>query len=211
MGFGTTVRHRLGPLEPRVAEAYRGRFIDLDDFARSVASLTRPRRIVEVGCGDGAVADRLCREFPEADYLGIDIAPSPGRLFTGDRKRAEFRSQSSGALLAEQPEPYDLVMLVDVFHHLPDPLRLPTLRDLVALAAPGGLIIVKDWERAATLGHLACYVSDRYISGDSTVRYATRSELLNEIATAIPTASLVCEARIPPRRNNIMFALRLPS
>ena len=168
MGFGTAVRQRLGPLEPFVSDAYRSRFIDLDDFTRTVASLARPKRIVEIGCGDGAVADRMCREFPETEYLGLDIAPRPGRLFAGDRRRAEFRSQSSSELLVGQSEPFDLVMLVDVFHHLPEPVRLPTLRDLDALCRAGGLIIVKDWERAPTVSHLACYVSDRWVSGDAT-------------------------------------------
>ena len=210
MKFGTAIRHRLGPLEPCVADGYRARFINLDDLAMTVASFADPRRIVEIGCGDGAVADRLCREFPEAEYLGVDIAPSPGRLFRGNG-RAEFRSQGSSDLLASNPEPFDLALLVDVFHHLPDSARLPTLCDLDALTAPGGLIIVKDWERSTTLGHLACYVSDRYVSGDENVRYLTRAELRHAIATAIPRAELICEARIPPRRNNVMFAMRKPS
>ena len=43
------------------------RSIHLDDLAMTVASFADPRQIVEIGCGDGAVADRLCREFPEAE------------------------------------------------------------------------------------------------------------------------------------------------
>ncbi|MFZ0042174.1 MAG: methyltransferase [Solirubrobacteraceae bacterium] len=207
-GLGTTVRRRLGPLEPLVSEAYRSRFINLDDFTATVASIVSPQRILEIGCGDGSVADRMCRQFPEARYLGVDIAPKPGRLFTGDRGRAEFHSQSSSELIAGNPSPFDLVLLVDVFHHLPERLRLPTLRDLDALCAHDGIIIVKDWERAPTIGHLACYISDRYISGDQNVHYDDRSELTRAISDGIPHGELICEARIPPRRNNIMFALR---
>jgi 2-polyprenyl-3-methyl-5-hydroxy-6-metoxy-1,4-benzoquinol methylase len=208
MGIGTAIRRSFGPLEPFVAETYRRRFINLDDFARTVSSITVGSRILEVGCGDGAVANRICREFPEAHYLGIDIAPSPGRLFAGDRQRAEFRTESSSQLLASHPEPFDLVMLVDVFHHLPGPARLATLGDLDALCSSDGLIIIKDWERSLTPAHLACSVSDRYISGDRDAMYATRSELIDAIMVGIPGGGLVCETRIPPRRNNIMFAVR---
>jgi hypothetical protein len=42
------------------------------------------------------------------------------------------------------------------------------------------------------------------------VRYASRTELLDAIAHAIPDARLICETRVPPRRNNILFALRKP-
>jgi 2-polyprenyl-3-methyl-5-hydroxy-6-metoxy-1,4-benzoquinol methylase len=210
MPIGTAIRHRLGPLEPIVSEGYRGRFINLDDLARTIVSIANPRRIVEVGCGDGAVAQRLCEAFDQATYLGLDIAPNPGRLFDGDRSRAEFRSELSSELVAGDPEPFDLVMLVDVFHHLTGPQRLPTLRDLDRLCAPGGVIVIKDWARSPTVGHLACYVSDRYVSGDETVRYASRAELLDAIAEAIPDARLICETRVPPRRNNILFALRKP-
>jgi 2-polyprenyl-3-methyl-5-hydroxy-6-metoxy-1,4-benzoquinol methylase len=208
--IGTAIRHRLGPLEPIVSESYRRRFINLDDLVRTIVSIADPRRIVEVGCGDGAVAQRLCEAFDQATYVGLDIAPNPGRLFDGDRGRAEFRSELSSELVARAPEPFDLVMLVDVFHHLTGPQRIPTVRDLDHLCAPGGVIVIKDWARSASVGHLACYVSDRYVSGDETVRYASRTELLDTIAEAIPDARLICEPRVPPRRNNILFALRKP-
>jgi 2-polyprenyl-3-methyl-5-hydroxy-6-metoxy-1,4-benzoquinol methylase len=208
VSIGTAIRHRLGPVEPIISEAYRGRFINLDDFAQTIVSIAAPRRIVEVGCGDGAVAQRLCAAFDQATYLGLDIARSPGRLFDGDRIRAEFRSELSSELVARDPEPFDLVILVDVFHHLTGPQRVPTLQDLDRLCASGGVIVIKDWARSASIGHLACYVSDRYVSGDKTVCYGSRTELLEAIAEAMPDAQLICETRVPPRRNNILFALR---
>jgi 2-polyprenyl-6-hydroxyphenyl methylase/3-demethylubiquinone-9 3-methyltransferase len=208
MGVGAAVRHRLGPLEHTAAERYRAAFINLDDFVRVVASLTRPSRIIEIGCGEGAVAEHICREFPAAHYTGIDIAPTPGRLFRGDRQQAEFHSISSSEILDREPEPYDLVMLVDVFHHLGEELRSPTIRDLNALCVTGELIVVKDWERTRTPAHIACYVAERYVGGDANVRYLSRLELWKAIQAGLDGADLVCEARIPPRRNNLMFALR---
>jgi 2-polyprenyl-6-hydroxyphenyl methylase/3-demethylubiquinone-9 3-methyltransferase len=210
VGIGTAIRQRFGPYEHTVAEAYRARFINLDDFARTVASIVDPDRIAEIGCGDGAVAERMCREFPAAHYTGIDIAPEPGRLFRGDPAQAQFQSISSSELLAQAPPPFDLVMLVDVFHHLPADLRVPTIRDMDSLCRPGGTIVIKDWARAFNPAHLASYTADRYISGDRQTHYASRTELRAAIQAGIAQAHLVCEARIPPRRNNIMFGLRKP-
>jgi 2-polyprenyl-3-methyl-5-hydroxy-6-metoxy-1,4-benzoquinol methylase len=187
---------------------YRSRFISVDDLGRTIASITQAKRIVEIGCGDGAVAEVLCREFPAASYLGIDVAPAPGRLFGGDRSRATFRSIRSADLLAEAPEPFDLVVIVDVVHHVAESERKALLQDAAAMAAPGGMVVVKEWERGSGLAHMAAYTADRYVSGDKTVRFLPGTELRQLIEAGLPGFGVVCEARIPPRRNNLLLALR---
>jgi len=153
----------LGHWEIPAVRMYRSRFINIDDLGRTIASITNAKRILEIGCGDGAVAEVLCREFPAASYLGIDVAPTPGRLFRGDLARAEFRSIRSADLLAEEPEPFDLVVIVDVVHHVPEDQRAALLGDAAALVAPGGTVVVKEWERGSGLAHLAAYTADRYV------------------------------------------------
>lgn len=208
MGIGTTIRHRLGRWEIPAADAYRSRFINLDDLADTLASLTGPKRILEIGCGDGSFAERLCAVFPDAEYLGIDISPAPGRLFRGDRSRATFRGVLSADLIAEGPAPFDLVAIVDVVHHVPERMRVPILRDAATLTAPDGMVAVKDWERGRGLAHVMAYTADRYVSGDKTVRFPSREELRTTIDEGLPGFEVACEARIPPRRNNVLYALR---
>jgi 2-polyprenyl-6-hydroxyphenyl methylase/3-demethylubiquinone-9 3-methyltransferase len=53
-----------------------------------------------------------------------------------------------------------------------------------------------------------CYTADRYVSGDRNVAFADRGELLAMIGQALPEMSVVCETRVPPQRNNVLFALR---
>jgi 2-polyprenyl-6-hydroxyphenyl methylase/3-demethylubiquinone-9 3-methyltransferase len=208
MGIGSAVRHRLGRFEIPAAEAYRSRFIDLDSLATTLASLTSAERVLEIGCGDGTFAQRLVTAFPAATYVGIDVAPSPGRLYRGDPDRATFRSVTSSDFAEEHPEPFDLVTIVDVVHHVPEELRVPVLADAARLTAPGGLVAVKDWERGTGLAHLMAYTADRYVSGDRTVRFPDRAELRRTIDAGLPGFTVVCEARIPPRRNNVLYALR---
>jgi 2-polyprenyl-3-methyl-5-hydroxy-6-metoxy-1,4-benzoquinol methylase len=208
MAIGDAIRHRLGPFEELATELYRAPFIDLDDLVATIVSLGSPKRIVEIGCGEGAVATRLLAELPVARYVGVDPVPQPGRGFDGDRERATFRRILSSDLVAERPEPFDLALIVDVFHHLPLELRVATLRDLATLCRPGGVIVITDWERTRTPWHLVCHGADRYITGDANVRYPSRVELWQAIRTAIPDGELICETRVPPRRNNILIALR---
>jgi 2-polyprenyl-3-methyl-5-hydroxy-6-metoxy-1,4-benzoquinol methylase len=211
VGIGSAVRHRLGRWEIPAAEAYRNAFINLDDLATTVASLTRPKRILEIGCGDGSFGQRLCAAFPDAEYLGIDIAPNPGRLFRGDAQRAQFRTVSATDLLAEAPAPFDLVVFVDVLHHIPEAGRAPILAEAAAMTAPDGMIAIKEWERGRGLSHLAVYHLDKYVTGDRDVRFPSLSELRSLVAGGLPGFAVACEARIPPRRNNVLFALRRPA
>lgn len=208
MGFGSAVRHRLGRFEIPAADAYRNRFIDLDSLATTLASLTSAKRVLEIGSGDGTFAQRLVKAFPDATYVGIDVAPNPGRLYRGDPSRVTFRSITSADYIAEDPEPFDLVTIVDVVHHVPEELRVPILMDAAKLTAPGGMVAVKDWERGKGIAHLMAYTADRYVSGDKTVRFPARDELQNIIEAGLPDFEVVCEARIPPRRNNVLYALR---
>lgn len=210
MGIGSAIRHRLGRWEIPAANAYRGRFINLADLATTLASISSPKRILEIGCGEGAFGEELLRVFPSADYLGIDICPEPGRLFRGDDSRAEFRKMLSTDLLAEKPEPFDLVAIVDVVHHVSEDLRSVVLRDAAALTAPTGLLAVKEWEKGTGLSHLVAYTADRYVTGDKDVRFLDGPELSNLLAEGLPEFEIVCETRIPPRRNNVLFALRRP-
>ena len=209
MGMGSVIRQRLGSLEIPAADLYRSIFINLEDFAASAASLGPAKRILEIGAGDGSCAQRLLEVLPDAEYLGIDIAPNPGRLFRGDESRATFRSISSSDLISEGPGVFDLVVIVDVLHHVPAAFRTPLLQDAATLTAPAGTILVKDWERdASRVGYGMVYAADRYVSGDKTVDFASRQELRRLIDVSLPDFTPVFEGRIPPMRSNVLYGLR---
>lgn len=205
MGFGSAVRARLGRFETPVAEAYRRLFIDLDSFATLLGGRYSPRRVLEIGCGDGAMADRLVREFPEIDYLGIDVSAEAGRRYTGDPHRAEFATMTSADLVAASPEPFDLVVVVDVLHHVPsEDDRRDLLRDAATLSTIGGTVVVKEWASRPRPGYSLAYFSDRYVSGDRTVRFCTREECRSLVRTSLPGWRLVDEATVRPWPNNVV-------
>lgn len=207
---GALVRRVLPPrVERLVADAYRDVFVDLDELARTIGSLGAFGRAVEVGCGEGALASRLTRTT-DAQVLGIDIAPDPGRNYTGEPGRATFRQLRVEELVASG-HTADLVVLSDVVHHVPAGERDAFLRSCRQLLAPGGLLVVKEWERRPNVAHALAYGSDRYVSGDRTVGFLTRDELVALLGRSCPDLASVCEARIPPRRNNLLLGLRAPA
>lgn len=207
MPVGPAVRHALGPLESRAANLYRSFFVDLHDFARSLGPHAGVERLLEIGCGDGMLTAELAAVFPAATLLGIDVVPEPGRLFVDADERVEFRQQTAQDLLAAGGEPFDLVVLGDVLHHVPVGERVELVRTSRDLTRPGGLLVVKEWERRGNLAHLAAAAADRYITGDRGVAFLDRTELRDLLAAACPGDPIVGEFRVPPRRNNLVLVV----
>jgi 2-polyprenyl-6-hydroxyphenyl methylase/3-demethylubiquinone-9 3-methyltransferase len=202
--LGPAVRTRLGRFEIPAADAYRAAFINLDAAAQVLASVAPAKRILEIGCGDGSFGQRLLERYPDAEYVGIDIADEPGRLFRGDRSRASFRSTDSATFLATEPEPFDLVVMVDVVHHIPQGLRDQVLREMRALTAPGGRYAIKEWDPVRGPVHAACWALDRYVTGDRIEHI--HSDDLKAWVSRLLGDRLVLDARVPPHRHNYLVA-----
>lgn len=209
MGLGTWVRHRLGPLEVPAADLYRSAFINIGQLAQQLASITPAARILEVGCGDGSLAQRLGEVYPDASYLGIDIAESAGRLYRGRPDFAEFRVQTVQELYAQRPQPFDLVLLVDVVHHVSLDLRQQVLHCSADLVRPGGVFAVKEFERNRGPYYRAAFAADRYLTGDKGVQFMTMPQLRSMFdVTRTWGFGEPVVARIRPARNNVLFAAR---
>lgn len=201
--IGANVRRAFGPYEKQVAELYRRVFIDLENLADCIQDWSDATAICEIGCGEGALAERICRDFPDASYLGIDIIPHLGRMFGGDR--AEFRQIDAQDLAEECAGQFDLVVINDVMHHVPDPLRAGILEATKKLLMPGGVLVFKDWLRRKTLIHAACYIADVHIGGDKNVSYMAMDEQRNLITSVFGPDAIAAEKSIKPWSQNHAF------
>jgi 2-polyprenyl-6-hydroxyphenyl methylase/3-demethylubiquinone-9 3-methyltransferase len=208
MSIGPLVRRCLGPLERPVTDLYRAGFINLDRFVRLVRDLAPDaRQILEVGCGEGAVLERLARLYPQSELVGIDITPRVGRMFRGDRQRVTFRQQTVQQVAADHPGQFDLAVVCDVIHHVPWEMHIEFVRALVGTVRPGGLVILKDWERRSNVIHAVAHFADARITGD-TVRYRTGDEFRELFDAALGPGHVVREQRVPPWPNNLAFLIR---
>ena len=208
MPLGPAIRRLFGRHEHRVAALYRAIFVDIDAYARQIGEwVPAARRILEVGCGEGAVTERLRDLYPDADILAIDITPRVGRLFRGRHDRVTFKQISVQQVAAEQPGAFDLVILSDVLHHVPAAMRRELLAAVRAAVAPGGALIFKDWERTAAPIHWLCHAGDRWLTGDR-VRYLRRPEAEAMLADAFGRPAVVAQAFVKPWRNNFAMLAR---
>jgi 2-polyprenyl-3-methyl-5-hydroxy-6-metoxy-1,4-benzoquinol methylase len=205
LGIGPLVRRAFGRHERLISEAYRRIFVDLDDFIVQVRThVATPGHVLEIGCGEGAVTERLAVAFPESALTGIDICAEPGRLYRGDRSRARFLRARAIELSGSERAKYQLVIISDVMHHVPRPeweVLLSSARDL---SSAGGTLILKEWVRQWTPAYTLGYLSDRFITGDR-IHYPGESELRLLAQNAFGLEAIRSAFRVRPWRCN--FAL----
>lgn len=204
MSLGRAIRTRLGRFEVPVSTFHRGRFIDLNACAGLLAGAVDAESILEIGCGDGQLAGPLLAAFPRARYVGIDVAQEVGRLFRGDPERATFASTDSRTFRSETSAPFDLVVVVDVLHHVPVGERGALLDDVRELTAAGGHYALKDWLVSRSPWHYLAWASDRVLTGDR-VRYFEREELRGLVPARHPDDAEILCAAVPPRANNVLL------
>jgi 2-polyprenyl-3-methyl-5-hydroxy-6-metoxy-1,4-benzoquinol methylase len=208
MPIGPAVRRAFGPFEHQITAAYRAIYVDLDDYVAAVhAWVPEAREILEVGCGEGAVSERLVVAYPNARISAIDITPRVGRLYRGPVDRVRFRQCTVQDIAAQEAGKFDLVMIADVLHHVPQALRKGLLDAAGTCLAPGGSLIFKEWERRQTPIHWMCHASDRWLTGDR-VSYLSRDEGRALLTQSFDESALIDERRVAPWRNNIMTLVR---
>ncbi len=208
MAIGPLIRGLFGPYEHRISEIYRSVFIDIDDLARRL-HLWAPtaKHILEVGCGEGAVTERLRNAYPDAAITAIDITPRVGRLYRGSPDAVRFIQCPVQDIAVAEPNHYDLVVLSDVIHHVPEPFRQDLLDAIRSTLAPGGVFVFKDWEPSFSLIHWLCHAGDRWLTGDK-VHYIKQAEMRERLAKSFGQRAVVAEARIAPRWNNIAILVQ---
>ncbi|TCW80375.1 class I SAM-dependent methyltransferase [Burkholderia sp. SRS-46] len=205
MTMGPRIRSLFGPYERRVSEAYRSVYVDLDALTECIRRWRRDAaRILEVGCGEGAMTERLARIYPQAEIVAIDITPRIGRLYRGPADNVSFFQTTIQEMAAQRRAQFDLVILADVIHHVPPDLRNTLFAAAKIALAGNGAFIFKDWERATSLIHALCYASDRWVTGDR-VRYMNAPEMRQTLTGIFGQSAIAEEARIKPWRNNIAF------
>jgi SAM-dependent methyltransferase len=205
MPIGPLIRRALGSYEGAAAEGFRRVFVDLDDFiARLQEWVPNPGRILEVGCGEGAVAEPLAKAYPASAIIGSDICPTVGRLFRGDRSQMTFLQTPVEQLASARPGFFDLVVLCDVLHHVPPSRREGLLRAVAQTMAPGGKLVVKDWLPSHGPIHWLCSFTDRYITGDA-VEFSAKAKIADLLSCVFGATAVRREASVRPWSNNIAF------
>ena len=109
--------------------------------------LDRTARVADLGAGTGYFSARIARLIPEGKLFAVDIEPDMLR-FLGERAQREHLSVLVPVLASagspNLPEPVDLVLVVDTYHHIDG--RLAYFAALRASLRPGGRLAIVDFK-----------------------------------------------------------------
>jgi SAM-dependent methyltransferase len=109
--------------------------------------LDRTARVADLGAGTGYFSARIAELIPEGKLFAVDIEPDMLR-FLGERAQREHLGvlmpvlASAGS--ANLPEPVDLVLVVDTYHHIDE--RVAYFAALRASLRPGGRLAIVDFK-----------------------------------------------------------------
>jgi predicted methyltransferase len=109
--------------------------------------------VADIGAGTGYFAVRFAHMLPQGRVYGVDVEPDMVK-YLGERAKKENLANLTAVAGAPDdariPAPVDLVILVDVYHHIDQ--RAEYFRKLRASLKPGGRIAVIDFRLDAPTG-----------------------------------------------------------
>ncbi len=133
------------------------------DWIDSLAPLNG-KRVVDVGCGGGILADAMARRG--ADVLGIDLATKALKVaqlhaIEAATPRIAYREIAAEALAEEAPERFDVVTCMEMLEHVPDPASV--VAACARLAKPGGSVFFSTINRNAKAFAFAIVGAERVL------------------------------------------------
>ncbi|GAC1573848.1 MAG: bifunctional 3-demethylubiquinone 3-O-methyltransferase/2-octaprenyl-6-hydroxy phenol methylase [Novosphingobium sp.] len=106
------------------------------------------RRVLDIGCGGGILADSMARKG--AEVLGIDLAAKALKVaqlhaLEAGTRGVKYREISAEALAAEQPGSFDVVACMEMLEHVPQPASV--IQACATLVKPGGWVFFSTINR----------------------------------------------------------------
>ena len=144
-------------------------------------------RILDLGCGTGAMSIALAQELPDATVIGIDGDPEV-------LERARAKAAAAGVELELHESLADALPLADasvdcvvstlVFHHLPATVKRAALAEVARVLTPGGKLVICDVGRAQDPVMRAAFLVVQLLDGFATTGENAAGRLPEIVAEA---------------------------
>lgn len=188
------------PVARRLMDGFDRGLFDLLGRARPAAS------VLEVGCGEGHVTEKLAAFFGDADVLGTDFSPEIVEIARREHPARAFRVESVyDTTTRPDGSRWDVVVACEVFEHLEEPERaLSRLNEVaeraIVLSVPRepvwralNLARGKYWGQIGnTPGHI------QHWSRTSFLAMLRRHVDVIEWRTPLPWTQVLCRPRRSP-------------
>lgn len=210
MSIGLSIRKLFGKHERKISDLYRSLYIDINELCSKI-QLQNPeaRRILEIGCGEGVVTEKLSSLFPSSEIIGIDISDNIGRQFKPQSGNVKFYKLTVEEYLANYKSDFDIVILSDVLHHIPDNYKSLFITNCRKMVKNGGKFFLKEYVFYKSFFTLTALFADRYLTGDRYVSFFYPHEFKNFVLEHFSSDAISDSFTIRPRKNNMAYAITI--
>jgi hypothetical protein len=159
--LGTTPHRLLAAMLGKFRSVVGGdRFENLYGALRAaIAGLNEPNlSVLDYGCGTMSFSKRLHSEGHIAQFIGMDTYPGPEPSAAEDGAWTRYRQIGPDGLAGVR-ERFDVSMLVDVLHHVPERDHERMLRELSSVSR---YVLVKDHFEHGLLSRQLLRLADWY-------------------------------------------------
>jgi ubiquinone/menaquinone biosynthesis C-methylase UbiE len=130
-------------------------------------------RTLDVGAGTALIPIELCRRFPAARVIAIDLAASMLELAASNVARAGLNDsiqieRADAKALPFEDGSFSSVISNSILHHIPDPKSV--LAEMLRVIQPGGWLFVRDLFRPASDADVIALVQKHAAAADARQR-----------------------------------------
>jgi 2-polyprenyl-3-methyl-5-hydroxy-6-metoxy-1,4-benzoquinol methylase len=137
-------------------------------YDKLISFVPQGATVLDLGCGTGTLLATLAAISRLHRGIGCDVAEPPlhaARVAAERIGSADILSFESVRSLDLAPAgPFDVVLMVDVLHHIPVPKRADAIRAAAQRTAAGGVFIYKDMTDSPTWRRVAHTIDDLIFS-----------------------------------------------
>lgn len=156
-------------------------------------------RVLDVGTGTAQIPIEIVRRRSDVDIVAIDLSREMLKLGQCNLERAGVAAAIRLELVDAKrlPDPsasYDAVISNSIIHHIPEPLH--SLREMVRVLRPGGVLFVRDLLRPSDLATLDRLV-EQHAAGANPHQRRLFAESLRAALTVEEVASLLQQVGLP--------------
>ncbi len=134
---------------------------------------SKPRYILDVGCGTGTQAMLLHRQFPRASVFGLDGDETILAIAQQKQAVIGWPLTLDRGLSTAMPYPQDSMDIITcslLLHHLSDADKRQSILEMHRVLSPGGVLMLADWGKPANDFMRLLFYGLQFFDGFDTTR-----------------------------------------
>ena len=146
-------------------------------FDQVVSHASAEGRFIEIGCGTGICANLLALDSPARSVAGYDLNSkviAAAKQTVRDRPNIAFEAADVRDAVTQGSA--DVVVAVDLFHHLAPDVQVAVIQQVYQLLCPGGVFLLKEIDRHPRWKYYANWLHDALMAHGNPHIWVRNSE-----------------------------------